>query len=286
MKIEILSKAGLAIKALILLILMSIFVSDICAQESVFPVGTDINSEYTVSYIDFSVSDTLIISWSVVNNEDFDLANLYIADNIPEEFTVLSSLIQINGAPVSNYYSGPQQNQIYSGCNTYRWAIDLPIQGDSLNNVLTPGDTLYLQYAVICSTEGVYLFPFHTLCCYGDGSGIFTTADTFYVTVSPDSQIGGGSISAPRRPELSFAYPNPSNSEVIIKFAGEVHSGSTVSLKIFDSLGREIHKDDIRGTPGDNYFRWRPQKNVASGIYFYNIYYNKASYRGTITLLR
>ncbi len=270
----------------IFFVVISSRITAVHAQENVFPDTINIDPAYSISSGDFSVNDTVFISRTLINNESFNLENLFLSENLPSEFTLISSTANINGLPVSRYYSGPQLDHIFTGYNTYRWAIDLPVHDDTLNNILMPGDTLIIQYAFVCSTEGVYLLPFHTLCCYGNNTGIFTVSDTFSVVVSADSHISDGSLSNSCPLEPSFGYPNPFNEEVIIRIDRTAKAGTAIELKIFDILGREIHRDEISATSGYQLFHWHPDKNVASGVYFYNIIQSHLQFRGRITLLR
>jgi hypothetical protein len=256
------------------------------AQEIIYPSGYSISSSYELSSTDFSIRDTLLVTWTVANNEGFDLTNMYLAENLPIEFTILTYSVQISGSPVSHFFSGPISGEVAPSFNAYRWAIDLPAQGDSLNRPLSPGETLILRYAAVCSTDGEYFLPFHTLCCYGNNTGIFSTADTIFVTVSPGSGIVEDSQTPPEKAFISFAYPDPFNGEVNIRFDFGSEMEGSIELKIYDLSGREVFRDRFPGMKSVGLIRWRPKINVASGLYFYRLIYGHDVSVGKMTLLK
>lgn len=256
------------------------------AQEIIYPFGFSISSSYELSSTDFSTRDTLLVTWTVANNEGFDLTNMYLAENLPIEFTMLTYSVQISGSPVSHFFSGPISGEMVQSFNAYRWAIDLPAQGDSLNRPLSPGETLILGYAAICSTEGEFFLPFHTLCCYGNNTGIFSTADTIFVTVSPVSGIVEDPHALPEKAIVSFAYPNPFNGEVNIKFDFGSGTKAPVGLTIYDISGREVFQNRFHGIEGRGLILWRPKKGIVSGLYFYKLTYGHISSTGKMTFVK
>ncbi len=68
---------------------------------------------------------------------------------------------------------------------------------------------------------------------------------------------------------LSQNFPNPFNPVTTIKFG--IVSSSSVSLKIYNSLGKEVHNLlEYNLTPGIYEIKWNAE-NFSSGIYFYKI---------------
>ncbi len=256
------------------------------AQEIIYPLGSNISSSYQLSSTDFSTEDTLLVAWTVTNNEGFDLTNLYLTESLPTEFNILSSSVQINGSSISFFFSGPIWGQVFPSFNTYRWAIDLPTADDSLNRSLNPGETLILEYATICSIEGEYFLPFHALCSYGDSMGIFSTADTVLLIVSPGSRIDEQPSVLPEKFFISWAYPNPFNSELTVRFDGNLGAKSQVDFAVYDITGREIFYKEISVFSGKGTIRWRPQKDVASGLYFYIIRISNMVSSGKVVFLK
>lgn len=256
------------------------------AQETIHPAGYNINSSYAFSVTQVYTGDTLTINWSVVNDEDFGISDLYLTENLPSDFTLISYSLSIDGSAISHYSWGPLPGEIYVDYDAYRWAIDIPDSGDSLNRVLAPAESLSLTIEVSCSETGEYIFPFHGWCGYGSGTGLFTTADPCTLQVLPELRVLEDPPALPRDPFFSFAYPNPFNSDVIIALSGIDNPGSPILLKIYDLLGREVLSREIRDYKENSLFYWRPQKDIASGPYFYNIIVNNTVSGGKITFLR
>jgi len=73
--------------------------------------------------------------------------------------------------------------------------------------------------------------------------------------------------SLPLNPVIEYCYPNPFNSEIVIRY--DVPASSEITLAIYDLLGREtaclatgFH------TPGEYTTSWKPDGKNPSGIYF------------------
>jgi len=160
------------------------------AQETLYPEGYNIVSNYMISSNDISTEDTLTITRTIKNNETFTLHNLYLTDNLPQEFEITSYSLNLNGEPITNYFSGPLFNQVIPNYITYRWVIDDPNPNDELNHFVDPDDSLELTYRIICQTNGDYTLPFHTLCFYGNLTGFFTTSDSINISVFEDNLFG------------------------------------------------------------------------------------------------
>ncbi len=158
-------------------------------RDEVYPSGYSIEIEYQPSSSEISAGDLLTLSWSISNNEDFALSNLYLTDNLPPECPVVSSDILIGERPISFYFSGPLSDQILPGYDSYRWVIDFPHEPDSLANSLPPGSTLTLRYDVLFENPGQYELPLHTICFYGDSTGFFALGEPVSITVHPANEI-------------------------------------------------------------------------------------------------
>jgi hypothetical protein len=66
--------------------------------------------------------------------------------------------------------------------------------------------------------------------------------------------------------ELSQNFPNPFNPSTVIRF--QLPTAATVSLKIFDVLGREIQTLIEQKLMAGNYSASWDGKRFASGVYF------------------
>ena len=73
--------------------------------------------------------------------------------------------------------------------------------------------------------------------------------------------------------ELSQNYPNPFNPTTIIKYS--LPQRSSVTLKVFDALGKEISTLINNEQSAGNYTITYKAESLASGIYFYTIRANK-----------
>jgi len=255
------------------------------ADETIYPTYYDIQAEYFVSSYEISAGDTLIITRSVTNNENFGLANLYLADNFPLEFQLIDYSILIDGLAVPASYSGSMPDNELQSYNAYNWFIDLPPPDDSLNRILTPGESLTLQYRFNCQEPGEYSLPFHTFCAYGNNSGVFSIAPPISVVILPPVAIENNEPDIPENVYVSRTYPNPFNREVVISCGGSAQSGASIHLAIYDLTGGLVY-DDLFADEGK--ISWRPADNVASGIYFYVISppLNRQIAFGKVTLLK
>lgn len=158
-------------------------------RETLYPSGYDITCKYELSAKYPGISDTLIITRTVSNSEPFGLSGMYLAENLPSEFVIVSSNVAIDGVPISFYYSGALPDQMIRGFDTYRWVLGFPGEPGPFDNIVETGQVLSLQYEILFEAPGDYTLPFHTVCFYGDGSGFFTTSDTLFVFVQEENDV-------------------------------------------------------------------------------------------------
>ena len=93
------------------------------------------------------------------------------------------------------------------------------------------------------------------------------TINDVFISVFENSKIF-----IPDKFQLFQNYPNPFNPQTTIQF--DLPQAQHVILKIYDSLGRLVNTIvDKELNSGQYSFRWKPQHNIASGIYFYRIEY-------------
>ncbi len=166
-----------------------LFPSTSSGQDTLHPSGYDITCEYELSATYPGISDTLVITRTVANSEPFHLSGMYLAENLPPEFVIVSSHIAIDGFPISFYYSGALPDQMIRCFDTYRWVLGFPGEPGPFDNTVGTGQVLSLQYEILFEAPGDYILPFHTVCFYGDGSGFFTTSDTLFVFVQEENNV-------------------------------------------------------------------------------------------------
>jgi len=152
------------------------------AQEILYPEGHDIINIYYISSSDFDLTDTIEVVRVVVNNEPYELRNLYLSENLPPQFQLVSYSLTMNEDAISCLHTGPVLNEVVPGYYSHRWIIDLPEPDDPLNLTVAPGAALELRYNLTCGEVGQFTLPLHTACYYGDTTGLFTVADSIVVT--------------------------------------------------------------------------------------------------------
>ncbi len=273
-------------KALISLVLCLNISGYSAAQETLSPAGHNIAVTYELSSVDLEIGDILMVSRTVTNNESFGLTNLYLAENLPFEFSIPTYSLGIDGAPIPHAYSGPSGGEIFPSYNSYRWVIDDPAPGDTTNRILLPGESLVLGYSVTCATVGNYALPFHTMCVYGDTSGIFTVADSLTVTFSPSSRTSEEPVMFPESWSIPRAYPNPFNSEVINDLGNLELPDDPERFTVYNLMGDEVFKGEYVLAANMNRIHWRPKNNVAAGVYFYRLQAEVMVITGKMTFLK
>ena len=155
------------------------------AADSVYPATSQVTVEYLWSNPSPAAGQPVDIVRVLKNNESFPLTGIYFSENLPPEISVDSHDVTLNGNPVNSDYSGPIPDEIESSFNCYRWLIDSPDSLSPYQVTLNPGDSIILTSSVTCFTEGSYQLPFHTVSFYGNGNGIFATADPSSISFGP-----------------------------------------------------------------------------------------------------
>lgn len=101
------------------------------------------------------------------------------------------------------------------------------------------------------------------------------------ITILIEDNFENPVIDIPQQTRLHNAYPNPFNPSTTISYSLE--EAGRVEIEIFNIAGRKIwHKSVIHGQAGDYSINWNGVTNkdqkVASGVYFYRMTSNKASW--------
>jgi hypothetical protein len=256
------------------------------AQETIHPGGFDIASSYSLSATNVLVSDTIIVSRTVTNGENFGLLNLYLADNMPRDFAVFASAITIDGIPVSCLYSGAMADMEIPGYDSHVWAIDIPGGPDSIDIALMPGQQLHLEYRLNCQTPGSYILPFETLCFYGDTTGFFTTSNELYITIQSTAVNPGDRLPGRDRYFRSYCYPNPCNGRAIIQIEPFGNITGPMEFYVYDITGRLIEFRPLGSVKTEARISWVPKVKLASGIYYYRLRAGESYSFGEMTLMK
>lgn len=174
------------------------------------------------------------------------------------------SLIQVSNVTISGGFPSPGTNAnllINDGSGSVTLRID--------SSTDIPGSPTPLEPVTITGVAG----QFDPSPPYHEGYQILprSLSDFDFTTrVANDGEQPG-----PDRVELSQNYPNPFNGETVI-ITSIPQGVATITLRIYDISGRLVHTlFDGSVTPGSRKILWdgkdRMGKNLASGIYFYEI---------------
>ncbi|MCP4705702.1 MAG: T9SS type A sorting domain-containing protein [candidate division Zixibacteria bacterium] len=257
------------------------------SQETTYPSGSNILSSYSVNSTEISIADTLIISRTVVNNEDFDLESLYFSENIPDELEVVGHNASIEGVDIDYLFLGPISNGVINGYNAYHWVIDSPLESESVTNILNPGDSILLEVKIVSSSPGIITLPIHTTIFSGNNSGFFSTSAEIEIEFLLSVDIENENNNTPSSSSLTgHAYPNPFNSAVKIWYSNENHINQQVDLNIYDILGKKVHSEKHSDIRDQSVIVWKPDYNTGSGIYFYRLSSGSESFNGKILFLK
>jgi hypothetical protein len=167
--------------------LLQFFIS-LRAEETLYPAGYNISSEYICS--DFSVgpADTLVITRKLINSESFHLTGLYFSETLPLQFVIIAHSILLNGNALEYSFPPPLTDSVIRGYDTYYWIIDDPDSSGGIQNELAPGDSLVFELILSSVITGNYEFPLHTSVFYGNNSGFFSTDNEIIITVTEPDQ--------------------------------------------------------------------------------------------------
>ena len=140
-------------------------------------------------------------------------------------------------------------------------------QGDTLWTKTYGGSGNELSYSVKCTNDGGYILAGYTD-SFGAGG-----RDFYVVKTGPDTAVSHAPstqpILHPRPLMLHPAYPNPFNSQVIIRY--EVPVARQVKIVLYNLVGRVVEVlEDNRIEPGIYTMIWDAGENP-SGIYFYRM---------------
>ena len=273
----------------ILLPLVLMAAADTLAEADLFyPAGHSLSASYEASHTSMTVSDTLVLSRSLVNGESYALTSLYFADNLPPEFSVISYTLTRNGGPIGCGFSGPNADTVLPGYDAYQWVVDWPDAFGGLQTEIISDDSLHLEVMVTCDEAGSYSLPLHTLVCCGNNGQMFAVLSTS-VSITVDASVSIDEDNPDVLPDgflTTRAYPNPFNASVTVKATGMSLTDKRAGLTIFNSLGQVVHSDTQPTDRGDVVFDWTPSEEIGSGMYLYRLSTASAQAEGKVVLLK
>lgn len=263
--------------------------SDLHSEESLYPTGYNISCQYELSDSTVAVSDTFTVTREIVNDETFPLRGLYFSENLPSEFEVVYHSVKVNGADIRYSFSGPFENPIFDTYESYYWIIDDPDSSAGILNSISPGDTVVLEIRITCSIIGEYFLHGRTAVFHGGTTGFFSTGDSVAtgveaaVAVEDDGYIDElGTFDF----LTSYAFPNPFNGRIIIRFSGKNIAGRNVNLEIFNILGQKVYGEQLEASENYGLIAWQPDPAVGSGFYFYKLSAGNASHGDKLLLIK
>ncbi|MDP8288738.1 MAG: T9SS type A sorting domain-containing protein, partial [Candidatus Electryonea clarkiae] len=189
----------------------------------------------------------------------------------------------------SNIDSLPKiSNNIFLDCDTTIWSYrewdELRninyncFYNNNVNNFNFLLDTTNLfAFPVFADSVDYYLFSSSPLINAGNPDSIFNDLDgtrndiglwggPFGMEYDYPTEVIEASTELPLEFSLGQPYPNPFNSMQIIPFA--LPKTSDVSIKVFNILGREVHKSIYPSLNPGRYLKHWDASNQSSGIYF------------------
>lgn len=142
--------------------------------------------------------DTLGINFRIENNESYNLSGFFLSDQIPSEFTILYSKVQISGTDLDDYsYEVGYSGEIYDGNTPHRWIFETPPVFGEVNPV-PPGEVAEIEYLLGCPEAGTYVFR-----NFSWAGAVVRESDTLWVFGYDDDSLQIVVIGSNRPPVLS-----------------------------------------------------------------------------------
>jgi len=257
------------------------------AQETLYPQGYNVLSNYHLSAGKVILAGTLTISRTIVNHGSLNLTGLYFSENLPPSFDIVDQRVTVNDIALDYSMVGPVRDHEVKGYDTYFWIIDSRGELAGIDRVINPGDSIDIAIDIKCIEVGEFILPSHSAVFYGNGTGFFSTSDSLMVEFVISLDVEDDTTIVPSSHSLvTTAYPNPFNSAVVIKYSGLRLKNKEVSLQIIDQLGRTIFEDQFISRKDQGQLFWRPGESVSSGIYFYKVTEGSRSSGGKVVLVK
>lgn len=162
-----------------------LFVTIAQGQESVYPTGAQVAIRYSLNTTVLSVSDTLVITRTLINRSSRSLTGLYFSDNFPPAFVIAGHNGKANTTSILVGRTTPEAGAAITGYAYTAWMVDSPVPGENYHRAIAPGDSVTLEIKITCSAAGAYTLPFHTTACHDGSTGIFATSSAPSVTFTP-----------------------------------------------------------------------------------------------------
>ncbi|MEB2328867.1 MAG: T9SS type A sorting domain-containing protein [Ignavibacteriaceae bacterium] len=184
-----------------------------------------------------------------------------------------------DGSRIACFFSGFQPGDSLDGFNFndiyYTYSDDNGLTWATPENLTnTPDwDELYPTVSLTGNTSNLFHVKYHAT--RGPGSQSFTDNAPVYRVYQVYQKVAITSINnisseIPEKFDLKQNFPNPFNPETKIRF--DITKASNVSLKVYDSMGREIATliNNQTAPVGTNEVTFNAS-NLSSGVYFYTL---------------
>ncbi len=253
------------LKTILFLGFFSIFGS-VCTAEQLYPGGYNITSDYYINNLSVAITDTLVITRKVENNEAFQINGLYFSENLPREFRIVSGTIKLIGDNIEYLYRGGVNLPVVPSCSTHYWVVDFPGDGQTPKNTLNPGDSITFELKIVSDEIGNFTLPLHTTVFYGTGTAFFSSSDPVVISVELSVDADEADSESDLVPENSFmttAMPNPFNGSITLKYSGDALNGKQVKIGIYNILGQLINSDEAVSAGNGGQLTWTPDGNMA-----------------------
>ncbi len=169
-------------KNLVIIGAILLIASNGAIAETLYPSGYNIACDYSLNSQSLETGDTLVITRTIANDEYFELTGLYLSDNLPSEFSIVSHSVRINNDDISDQFQSNISPSVVDGYNTCEWLVDDP-EGDP-NYFINTLQSLTLELKVTCETPGEYQLPFHACSFYGNNTGFYATDNAIIINIT------------------------------------------------------------------------------------------------------
>lgn len=146
-------------------------------------------------------ADDIVITVTFQNAEASTLKGFYYVEYVPNELTVKTRSVKIDGIEVSNYVTeSGTPGAVYTGRTEYKWVLETPTTF-AQNNPVNPSSTVDLVYSIGASQSGIYSFdefcwvgyyPSATRGAFGHSEPVDRATVEFQSYIFGGSTDGGG----------------------------------------------------------------------------------------------
>jgi hypothetical protein len=189
----------------------------------------------------------IVVTATFINGVGLALRGFCYTEQIPSGLSVTMLGLWVNGQSITNYtFESGLDNEVYPGCTSYRWMMELP-PGFTANNPVAPSATVRIQYSITSPTAGSFdLQQFNW-----DGYNSGNTNAAFGYSESSDAQSVSYNAGPPPSfpPKITSLYL--SNDLAVITWTSSAGSGYRVQYvdNLTDTNWTDLSPDVIADGP-------------------------------------